>query len=678
MNRRHLFCNAVLFCSMLLPRPTLAQGTIADYQRAAAVREKLQGLAVNMPEKANWIEGTRRVWYRNSVKGGNQSVLVDVADLLKRPAFDHEKLAASLAAGSAEKYSGVTLPFSFITFVDNEKSLEFAAGDSKWRCDLTEYNCKEIGPAGPGDLRGGRGSSPPLRGSQEDDQPKASPDGKWEAFVKNYNVHVRAKGSKDTVPLSFDGSEGNYYTPASIRWSPESPRRGVYRERPGYHRKIQYIESSPEDQLQPKYSTREYVKPGDALDIRQPVLFQVETRKQLLVENTLFPNPYELSPLTWRKDSRAVTFEYNQRGHQVYRVIEVDARTAKARAVISEEAQTFFCYSGKKFRHAVAFSQDMKYYVDTWSRVDVPPISQLRRASDKKLLAELERGDIQELLRTGWRPPEVFTALGRDGKTGIWGIIVRPTNFDPSRKYPVIENIYAGPQDSFVPKSFSINSGMQSMAELGFIVVQIDGMGTSNRSKAFHDVAWKNLADAGFPDRILWHKAVAEKYPYYDISRAGIYGHSAGGQNALAALLFHPEFYAAAASSCGCHDNRMDKIWWNEQWMGWPLGPEYAACSNVEKASKLQGKLLLSVGEMDTNVDAASTMQVVNALIKANKTFELLVLPGQGHSAGGDYGERKRFDFFVHHLLSVEPPDWNKIEKSKSTASTGSGSAQPQ
>ena len=770
MNRRHLFCNAVLFCSMLLPRPTLAQGTIADYQRAAAVREKLQGLAVNMPEKANWIEGTSRFWYRKSVKGGNQFVLVDVADLLKRPAFDHEKLAASLAAGSAEKYSGVTLPFSFITFVDNEKSLEFAAGDSKWRCDLTEYNCKKIGPAGPRDLRSGRGSSPPLRGSQEDDQPKASPDGKWEAFVKNYNVHVRAKGSKDTVPLSFDGSEGNYYTPASIRWSPDSTRLAVYRERPGYHRKIQYIESSPEDQLQPKYSTREYVKPGDALDIRQPVLFQIETRKQLLVENTLFPNPYELSPLTWRKDSRAVTFEYNQRGHQVYRVIEVDARTAKARAVISEEPQTFFCYSGKWFRHdvsdgkeviwmserdgwnhlylydgvtgavknqitrgnwvvrgvekvdeqarqmwlrgsgmvpgkdpyfvhyyrinfdgtgltalteadgnhSVAFSQDMKYYIDTWSRVDVPPVCQLRRASDKKVLAELERGDIRELLQIGWRPPEVFTALGRDGKTGIWGIIIRPTNFDPSRKYPVIENIYAGPQDSFVPKSFSINSGMQSMAELGFIVVQIDGMGTSNRSKAFHDVAWKNLADAGFPDRILWHKAVAEKYPYYDISRAGIYGHSAGGQNALAALLFHPEFYAAAASSCGCHDNRMDKIWWNEQWMGWPLGPEYAACSNVDNASKLQGKLLLSVGEMDTNVDPASTMQVVNALIKANKTFELLVLPGQGHSAGGDYGERKRFDFFVHHLLSVEPPDWNKIEKSKSTASTGSGSAQPQ
>jgi dipeptidyl aminopeptidase/acylaminoacyl peptidase len=193
-------------------------------------------------------------------------------------------------------------------------------------------------------------------------------------------------------------------------------------------------------------------------------------------------------------------------------------------------------------------------------------------------------------------------------------------------------------------------------------VVQIDGMGTSNRSKALHDVAWKNLADAGFPDRILWHKAVAAKYPWYDISRVGIYGHSAGGQNALGALLFHSEFYKAAVSSCGCHDNRMDKIWWNEQWMGWPLGPEYVACSNVENAHKLKGKLLLSVGEMDDNVDPASTMQVVDALVKAGKTFDFIVLPGQRHSNGGSYGDRKRFDFFVRNLQGGEPPDWNMLE----------------
>jgi dipeptidyl aminopeptidase/acylaminoacyl peptidase len=310
----------------------------------------------------------------------------------------------------------------------------------------------------------------------------------------------------------------------------------------------------------------------------------------------------------------------------------------------------------------------MKYYVDTFSRLDQPDVSVLRSSADTKILMELERGSIDALIKAGWRAPEVFTALGRDGKTDIWGAIFRPSNFDPSKKYPVIENIYAGPQGSFVPKSFSPYNAMQSLAELGFIVVQIDGMGTSNRSKAFHDVAWKNLGDAGFPDRILWHRAVAAKYPYYDITRVGIYGTSAGGQNALGALLFHPDFYKVSVAAAGCHDNRMDKLWWNEQWMGWPLGPEYAAASNVDNAHKLRGKLLLVVGELDTNVDPASTMQVVNALIKADKVFDLLFIPGAGHTSGGAYGDKKRNDFFVQHLLNVAPPDWNKVEKDKAAA----------
>jgi dipeptidyl aminopeptidase/acylaminoacyl peptidase len=533
--------------------------------------------------------------------------------------------------------------------------------------------------------------------------------------------------------------------------------------RPGYQRNLDYVESSPADQLQPKYHTIEYAKPGDALDQPQPVFFNTETKKQIIVDNTLFPNPYNLTRLEWRKDSRAFTFEYNQRGHQVYRVIEVDGANGKPRVIISEEPKTFFCYSGKKYRydaadgreivwmserdgwnhlylydgltgklknqitkgewivrgvekvdeekrqiwfqasgmypgkdpyfvhyyrinfdgsgltalteadanHQVSFSSDMKYYVDTWSRVDQAPISELRGAADRRLIGELERGDIQELVKAGWRAPEVFTSLARDSKTEIWGVIFRPSNFDPLKKYPVIEYIYAGPQGSFVPKSFIAYNPMQALAELGFIVAQVDGMGTSNRSKAFHDVAWKNLGDAGFPDRILWHKAVAAKYPYYDISRVGIYGNSAGGQNSLGGMLFHPEFYKVCVSSCGCHDNRMDKIWWNEQWMGWPLGPEYAVSSNVDNAGRLQGKLLLVVGELDTNVDPASTMQVVNALIKANKTFDLLVIPGAGHGPGGTYGERKRNDFFVHHLLGVEPPDWNKVEKGKTVTAEG-------
>ena len=187
-------------------------------------------------------------------------------------------------------------------------------------------------------------------------------------------------------------------------------------------------------------------------------------------------------------------------------------------------------------------------------------------------------------------------------------------------------------------------------------------------------MAWKNLGDAGFPDRILWHKAVAAKYPSYDILRVGLYGGSAGGQNALGGLLFHPDFYKAAVSYAGCHDNRMDKIWWNEQWMSWPIGPQYSASSNVDNAYRLQGDLLLVVGEMDTNVDPSSTMQVVHQLIKHNKNFDLLVVPGANHGAArGDryaaYGDHKRYDFFVRHLLGVNPPPWNQGTTSNATQS---------
>ena len=231
--------------------------------------------------------------------------------------------------------------------------------------------------------------------------------------------------------------------------------------------------------------------------------------------------------------------------------------------------------------HSIQYSPDRKYLIDTYSRVDMAPVHELRRVADGKLVCELEKADITELQASGWQPPEVFVAKGRDGTTDIWGIICRPAHLDPSKKYPVIEYIYAGPQGSFVPKTFSPARRFAALTDLGFIVVQIDGMGTANRSKAFHDVCWHNLKDAGFPDRILWHQAVAGKYSYYDTDRVGIYGTSAGGQNSTGAVLFHPDFYKVAVSACGCHDNRMDKASWNEQWMGYPVGPQYAACSNI-------------------------------------------------------------------------------------------------
>jgi dipeptidyl aminopeptidase/acylaminoacyl peptidase len=196
---------------------------------------------------------------------------------------------------------------------------------------------------------------------------------------------------------------------------------------------------------------------------------------------------------------------------------------------------------------------------------------------------------------------------------------------------------------------------MQQLADRGLIVVQCDGMGTAGRSKGFHDVCFRNLRDAGFPDRIAWMKAAAARFPEMDLTRVGIYGGSAGGQNALAALLWHGDFYCVAVADCGCHDNRMDKIWWNEQWLGWPVGEQYEANSNVVHAHRLQGKLMLIVGELDQNVDPASTMQVVDALEKADKDFDLVIVTGTGHGAAETpYGSRRRADFLVRHLLGEE------------------------
>lgn len=318
--------------------------------------------------------------------------------------------------------------------------------------------------------------------------------------------------------------------------------------------------------------------------------------------------------------------------------------------------------------HTIQFSPEKDFIIDTFSRVDLPPVTELRQVSDGGKVCNLETSDISELTANGWIAPEVFVSKGRDAETDIWGIICRPKDFDPKRRYPIIEDIYAGPQSSFVPKTFSPTMRYESLTQLGFIVVKIDGMGTANRSKAFHDVCWKNIKDAGFEDRILWMKSAAAKYAEMDLARVGIYGTSAGGQNAAAAVLFHPEFYHVAVAACGCHDNRMDKASWNEQWMGYPVGPHYSDSSNIDNAHRLQGKLFLIVGEMDTNVPPESTMRFADSLIRANKDFDLLVIPNGGHGMGGAYGQRRMQDYFVKHLLPEKKPIGGRAGKSTASA----------
>jgi dipeptidyl aminopeptidase/acylaminoacyl peptidase len=797
--RRYPLVLATLAITMS-PIALAAQTTVADYERATGLRERFEdsGLVMNLAEAPVWLP-SGRFWYRTSVVGGTAFVLVDPAVPAKRPAFDHARLATAISSG-ARVYSATRLPFTTFTFSDGERSIRFVVEDSvAFICALADYRCERSvaapqvsagtggrggrgeggrgGGAGDGGRGGGRGTGPGTGSSASSGI--TSPDGRWVAYVQDYNVHLRSVDSTSGALLSRTGTAARPFTQQSIVWAPDGRRLVANRVAPGDRRMVRYIESSPADQLQPKTFERFYAKPGDALDRPLPVLLDIVEGREITVDTTLFPNPYSLGRADWWADSRGFTMEYNQRGHQVYRVLEVDGVTGAVRALIDEQSKSFidyrranvnlgdgggtyrldindgreilwlserdgwshlYLYDGTTGRvknqvthghwmvrsvvrvdtaarqiwfaaggmnvdqdpyfahyyrinfdgtgllpltsangyHSVSFSPDNRYYVDTWSRVDLPPVSQLRRAADAAVVLELEKADASALVRAGWRAPEIFTAKGRDGTTDIWGIIIRPTQFDPARKYPVIENIYAGPHGSFVPKTFSAYYTMQSLAEMGFIVVQIDGMGTGNRSKAFHDVAWKNLGDAGFPDRIRWHRAAARRYPAYDTTRVGIYGGSAGGQNSLGALLFHSDFYDAAVSFAGCHDNRMDKIWWNEQWMGWPIGPQYDAASNVVHAGKLEGQLLLIVPELDTNVDPSSTMQVVNALINAGKTFDLLVMTGGEHGAGrrgpsAPYGDRKLYDFFLRTLHGIEPPNWNAVTRATSRAGNGFG-----
>lgn len=300
--------------------------------------------------------------------------------------------------------------------------------------------------------------------------------------------------------------------------------------------------------------------------------------------------------------------------------------------------------------HEVVFSPDGRTLVDFSSKVDEPPSFTLRSAADGHAIARLGAGDLTALRKAGWTPTVPFVAKDRDGRFDIWGVVTRPYPFDPKKKYGVIENIYAGPHGSFAPRSFSWwHRNHRELASLGFYVVQMDGRGTNHRGKEFQQESWRNLKDGGFPDRIAWIKALARTEPGMDLARIGIFGGSAGGQNTAHALLLHGDFYKAGAADCGCYDNRIDKLWWNEQWLGYPVGPWYEENSCARYAGRLTGRLFLSVGESDTNVDVKCSYDFRDALLAAGKRdrFEFHVVPGANHGAGeSDEMREKRARFF--------------------------------
>ena len=572
-------------------------------------------------------------------------------------------------------------------------------------------------------------------------------------------------------------------------WAPDSAALVAWRVTPGDEGLVYLVQSSPREAGRAVMTSRPYAQAGDKYALCEVNVFDVAAKKQIKPQTDRWTdgNYGSSTPpdVRWEKDQRHFTYEYVERGHQRWRLVEVDSHTGDVRNLIDEKSKDFiwtahpdnpwttslvrwigdgdeFIYisemdgwkhlylagvkeggiknpitkgewvvraidlidatnrqvwfqaSGRNpgenaydvhfYRinfngtglteltegdgtHSVQYSPDRKYLIDTYSHIDVPPVNTLHRVSDGKLMCKLEEADIAELKETGWRATESFVAKGRDGKTDIYGTITWPQNMDPNLKYPVLENIYAGPQMASVQHAFSAGGGRggggASYGSLGFIVVQIDGMGTPHRSHAFQAPCWQNLGrDAGFPDRILWHKAVAAKYPAYDITRVGIFGTSAGGQSAAAAVIFHPEFYRAAVANSGCHDNRIDKASWNEQWMGY-LSPDkiwkrdsdnwFSQCSNIDNAGRLGGALLILVGEQDRNVPPESSLRLADALMTAGKDFEMYYVPNADHgiTVNGAFAQRKTREFFERTLQHKVLPMDNRRDSGSDSTSPG-------
>jgi len=750
-------------CSFLiLPSFAPAQGTVADYQRAQSflagnLRSKIS-LADVRPE---WIEHSDRFWYRADGPQGSQFILVDAAANTSAPAFDQERLAASLSRAAGHEYKATDLPFYTFEYVENGAAIRFQAGDAEFTCRLSNYEC----------ARSARSSS--------SEYENVSPDGRWAAYVKDHNLFVRNTSTGEVVQLTRDGIPGWDYATAlpdlrtlvnegvlngedvrerpEIFWSPDSSKLVTFRidsRNSGRFTSLQFV---PPDQLRPKAYNYVYPLPGEALPSAEVMVFNVLTGQRSDVKTAPLEIPFQGGPgfFRWSPDGKSFFYEHGTRGNKETELRIVDADTGEQKTLISEQdglyidpgehffryvpgeggiiwssekdgwnhlylydenghlenqitkgswvvrqlesvdaknREVYFIASGREkdedpylthlyrvnfdgsgltlltpehANHTVSVSPDSRYFVDSYSRPDLPGESVLRRTKDGSAVRVLEKADISALLKTGWKFPTPFEGKATDDSTNLYGVIVRPSNFDSSKKYPIVEQVYTGPQGFFVPKTFAAALRLQSIAELGFVVVMVDGRGTTGRSRAFHEFSYHNLGGA-FADHVAMIKQMAAKYPYMDITRVGIYGTSAGGYGSAHAILQFPDFYKVCVSTSGDHDARLDKAWWNEQYQGYPVGKDYAEQSNVTLASQLKGHLLLIHGDIDNNVHPVETMRLVDALMAANQNFDMLFVPNMLHGDSGPhalYVTRRRWDYFVQYLLGVTPPTGFEIKE---------------
>ena len=326
---------------------------------------------------------------------------------------------------------------------------------------------------------------------------------------------------------------------------------------------------------------------------------------------------------------------------------------------ISLDGKNMKLLTPEEGNHEISGSPDNRFIVDNFSTPQQPTTTVLRDVKTGKVLMEISKADITDLVAMKWSPPQSFTAVGKDEKSTIYGLLWKPTNFDPSKKYPIIDHSYTGPHGQIVPRTFSRALGInnQALAELGFIVMMVDGLGTAGRSKEFHNYSYKKMG-YNLEDHVRAILQLSKTYNWIDTTRVGIFGHSAGGYDAGHAMLQYPDFYKVAVASSADHDFRMEKAWWPEMYMGWPVDSTYQQQSNITMAERLKGKLLIVHGGIDENVNPSATFKLAEMLVRADKQFDMLIFPSQRHGYQGvqqQYFTKKRWNYFVEHLLQQTP-----------------------
>ncbi|WP_017154497.1 S9 family peptidase [Bacillus bingmayongensis] len=730
----------------------------------------------------NWLDKGSRFWYQRDIRKesgrGKQFVIVNPWSNTKEPAFDHARLAESLSNAMNRQFDPDNLPFNFFTYVNEEKAIQFEADESTWICDLTEYQCKQI------------------RAKEVPAHELRSPDGRWSAFIKGYNLFVRSLETGQIIQLTHDGKRYydygtppetetsavfkrlyNQKIPPAALWSPDSKQILTHRLDQRKVRKMSLLQSVPSEEAKPPviHSYR-YPLVGDKhLPLAQFIICDIEQQSmiQLDTEPMIIGHLSPLSPgcqtAYWTNDSGFVYFTKMSRDYRSMQFVAAHAKTGETQALLEETSETFlftdlynlksgegrinvqwlchdnsfiwhserdgwshlYLYDSRTGRlknritsgpwtvrrligvdekegwvyftaggreperdpyfqhlyrarldgsnlvlltpenaeHNVSVSPDYCFFIDTFSRVDMPPKSVLR-STDGKLICTLEQADIQLLLSNGYQIPKRFTVKAADGITDLYGILIPPAKINKGCKYPILDYIYGGPQITRTPKEFTWGGeyalglpvdqvgGAQSFAQLGFAVILMDGRGTPYRSKEFHDFSNERLEwSAGLEDHVVAIKQLAEQYPFLDSKKVGIYGESGGGYAAARAILTYPDVYKVAVSGCGNHDQRLYLAAWGERFQGLFNSELYREQDNTKLVKNLNGKLLLVTGDLDDNVHPALTMRMANALIKENKDFDLLILPNRHHGISEDvYFIRRRWDYFIRNLMEAEPP----------------------